>query len=552
MDEILTRIRKDLGENAVILHTRTYQRGGVLGLFKKTVIEVTATDSNTTGPAKRSRSSADGDRKSQLVDHASMVKRLAKQKKRALPQQTPMAQPPDRVEKPDRIDVVLPAKQKETPIGRSQSEAPILLKPPVAKPADSLPSNSVTGKGPNQNPPREKAKTTAPAKRAVDSSEQTKHHVARRFIAAPERGTKTEKRSNTRVLKTAETKPVTKRTAMKKSMSIPPKNGQVASATVTKEPTKTASSDANAAQTAQLSRELSSMKQMVSQVLQRQAGSQQTAMPKNLFKYYMTLIENEVAQDIADEICAKVRDELGSEKLKNSEAVRRSVLKHLTQHIPTADDSTSITRTVDGRPLTMALIGPTGVGKTTTVAKLAADFKLRHKRRVGLITTDTYRIAAVDQLRTYANIIGIPLKVALTPTEIASACHELRECDVILIDTAGRSPNDKTKIEEIRGFIDSASPHETHLVLSSTSSQTVCMKAIDQFGPVDFDRIIFTKLDEAVSFGVLVNVAQQVGKRLSFVTTGQEVPDHIETGRSDRLARLVIGESDVKERMQKA
>ena len=176
------------------------------------------------------------------------------------------------------------------------------------------------------------------------------------------------------------------------------------------------------------------------------------------------------------------------------------------------------------------------------MAKLAAAFKLRHARRVGLITTDTYRIAAVDQLRTYANIIGIPLKVVLTPEEMQQACQSLANCDVILIDTAGRSPNDASRLEEIRDFARAANPHEVHLVLSSTCSEQALTRAIERFSTVHTDRVIFTKTDEAVTLGVLINVMHKAGKELSFITTGQEVPDHIEAVSPDRLAALVLGE----------
>jgi len=180
--------------------------------------------------------------------------------------------------------------------------------------------------------------------------------------------------------------------------------------------------------------------------------------------------------------------------------------------------------------------------KTTTVAKLAATCKLRENRSVTLITTDTYRIGAVDQLRTYAEVIGIPLKVVMTPAEKVDALKAIGETDVVLIDTAGRSPNDVRKIEEINAFIQAASPHETHLVLSSTSSEQVLLRTIDRFADVPTNRVIFTKLDEAVHFGTIVNVMRRLGKRLSFITTGQEVPDHIERGEPSRIARLLLGE----------
>src|SRR5690606_35907242 len=122
----------------------------------------------------------------------------------------------------------------------------------------------------------------------------------------------------------------------------------------------------------------------------------------------------------------------------------------------------------------------------------------------------------------------------------SAACEALAACDVVLIDTAGRSQNNHGRIAELKEFLHAARPHETHLVLSSTASENVLTSTAEQFGVVNPNRLIFTKLDEAVSFGVLVNIIRRVNTRLSFVTTGQEVPDHIEPGHPERLARLIL------------
>ncbi|MHC4101762.1 MAG: flagellar biosynthesis protein FlhF [Planctomycetota bacterium] len=291
--------------------------------------------------------------------------------------------------------------------------------------------------------------------------------------------------------------------------------------------------------------ELSAIKTMVGQVLDRQvhAGSSgPPEMPQQLFDMYLELIGQDLSEQLADRIVKAVRQELHQEQWDDSQLVREALVRHLSELVPAAD-ATVPQRSPDDRPLTIALIGPTGVGKTTTLAKLAASFKLRQHRRVGLVTCDTYRIAAVDQLRTYANIIGLPLEIALTPVEMRQAVHALRGCEVVLIDTAGRGPNDRSRLDELRSCLAAVEPHEVHLVLSSTSSQRVLMREAEAFAVLGADRVVLTKLDEAVSFGVLINVMQAVGKKLSFVTTGQEVPDHLEVGRPRRLAELVLGAS---------
>ncbi len=146
-------------------------------------------------------------------------------------------------------------------------------------------------------------------------------------------------------------------------------------------------------------------------------------------------------------------------------------------------------------------MGPTGVGKTTTVAKLAANFKLARGVRVGLVTVDTYRIAAVEQLRTYAEIIDLPLAVVNSPIEMQRAIDELGAVDLIFIDTAGRSPRDEVKIRELGEFLLQARPDEVHLVLSAVADERSLRAAIERFAPVQIDRLILTKLDEADSLG---------------------------------------------------
>ncbi len=288
-------------------------------------------------------------------------------------------------------------------------------------------------------------------------------------------------------------------------------------------------------------RDIAAIKRMVGQVLKATGGLRHPSMPEALFDCYQRLLEAEVATELADELVGAVRDELDPSELADPAIVHQSVLRRLAAYIQTSTDSLRVARAPDGRPTTIALIGPTGVGKTTTIAKLAATYKLRHGKRVGLITGDTYRIAAVDQLRTYATIIGLPFKVVLTPAEMASACDALSENDIILIDTAGRSPRDSGRLDELHALVSAARPHQTHLVLSSTASHAALTEAARLFAPLGCDRVIFTKLDEAVNFGVLVNLIRQIDAKLSFVTTGQEVPDHIEPGNADRLARFVMG-----------
>ncbi|GIW73683.1 MAG: hypothetical protein KatS3mg103_0205 [Phycisphaerales bacterium] len=298
-------------------------------------------------------------------------------------------------------------------------------------------------------------------------------------------------------------------------------------------------SDALAMPAGTVEQELRSLRQMLGKVLHTQhAGVVSGAsMGGPLAELYAGLIEAEIERSLADQIVSQVRDGLSSEDLGDAQAVHALAVAALAERIPTTRGGRG--RSSEG-PLTIALVGPTGVGKTTTIAKLAATYKLRRQMRVGLITTDTFRIAAVEQLRTYASIISVPMRVVMSPAEMASACRAMADCDVVLIDTAGRSPRDGQRVEELSAYLAEARPRETHLVLSATAGSTALRRAASGFAAVRPDRVLFTKLDEAESLGVMVSLLHELGLPLSFVTTGQEVPDHIEPGRAERLARLVL------------
>jgi flagellar biosynthesis protein FlhF len=195
-----------------------------------------------------------------------------------------------------------------------------------------------------------------------------------------------------------------------------------------------------------------------------------------------------------------------------------------------------------GNPTTIAFVGPTGVGKTTTIAKLAAHFVLREKKPVGLVTLDTYRIAAVEQLRTYARIIDVPLEVALSPADLPAAVKRLSGASVILVDTAGRSQRDLMKMNDLKGFFGKKRPDQVHLVVSATAERTAIAEIIDKFGMYRPERILVTKVDELPGHGKLLDIATLSPHPVSYLTTGQDVPDDIETARPERLAALIAGE----------
>lgn len=244
-------------------------------------------------------------------------------------------------------------------------------------------------------------------------------------------------------------------------------------------------------------------------------------------------LDPRVADLIVDEI-SQLRLPTGYPDPSRARAVLRSQLTKLFLPSPPLDDRK--------RPRLIVLVGPTGVGKTTTIAKLAAKAKIHEHRRVGLITLDTFRIAAVDQLEKYAEIIGLPLIVATSPREVEIAVEELRakETDTVFIDTAGRSHRDELKMAELREFLTVLPEAEVHLVLSTTTHGKTILSIANRFSGLGFHRVILTKVDETISFGALVSSLISIGRPISFVTDGQNVPDDIVASDPERLADLVL------------
>jgi flagellar biosynthesis protein FlhF len=289
-----------------------------------------------------------------------------------------------------------------------------------------------------------------------------------------------------------------------------------------------------------LSQEISQLKAMVKDLVSATRRQRIPEVPEDLFDYYLQLIQNEVAEEIATDIVKTLQKQVRPEKFNEIPYVNEKIAEQIERFIPTAGP---IHRTKKSGPHVVALIGPTGVGKTTTIAKLAANLKLREKKNVGLITLDTYRIAAVDQLKRYADIIGAPLRVVAGSDDLRDALASMSDLEYVLIDTAGRSPNDTLKLNELRSVLEAAHPDEVHLVLSTTASQECVELAVNRFGEVRVDRIIFTKVDEAAHLGMVLNVVRKVNKGLSYITTGQDVPDDIEVGMGKRLAQLIMGKA---------
>lgn len=284
--------------------------------------------------------------------------------------------------------------------------------------------------------------------------------------------------------------------------------------------------------------ELASMRSVMEQICRRSAVQHPPSVCPELFDGYLRLVEAQVAEGLAKSLVERVQKDLAGAGAANPAAVRTHLHKVLSEVIRSGGPI----KLKPGRATTVALIGPTGVGKTTTVAKLAARFALLERKRVALVTNDTYRLAAVDQLYRYGELMRLPVREVSSPAKVRGVLDEFRDMDLVLIDTAGRSQRDDIKMNDLRLFLEAARPDETHLVLSSTSETNLLTSVVERFSQFKVDRVLLTKLDETVSLGVLLNVLLRVDKDLSYVTTGQAVPDDIEVGDGHKLASMLMGE----------
>ncbi|MCA9298652.1 MAG: flagellar biosynthesis protein FlhF [Phycisphaerales bacterium] len=513
MAEALAEVKKDLGKDAVILHTRTYKVGGVLGIGSQTMVEITASD---------------GTVPSRAPGHRTRTTRRVKGAPRSVPAVVPSDGEPN-------VDA---ARLYGEPARSRLDETPL------ADPRQPVMAGAVRTPGvvPRHRPSEaDHLDHDRQTPRAVE----THRPVARRGGGADDGAS-----FETTSFDPAAFDPASFDGGRGEGFR-PGLENLEPKATVLRAPPPEAKDLATRVRVApvddvareSLEDEIASIKRMVGHVLQNtrpKSSGAVGAMPDALFEEHLKLIDHDVEDGLADLLTGVVRDELTATELADRSVVRQTLLRVLADRLRVAGTGIAAGMQADGRPRTVALIGPTGVGKTTTVAKLAATLKLRHGHRVGLITCDTYRIAAVEQLRTYANIIGVPVKVAMGPEEVHAAAASLTDVDVVLVDTAGRSQRDRERLDELGIALRRLHPHETHMVLAANIGERVMRQAAERFSALEPSHVMLTKLDEAVTLGAIFNVLQDVGRPVSYVTTGQEVPDHIELAHADRLARLLL------------
>jgi len=531
MAEALEFVKSDLGADAVILHTRTFERGGFFGLGRRSVVEITAARSQDM-PRVDSRADpravrVEAKQRPAASATGGELHRMTAAARAYGIASTPIGEP--RANEPLDIE-----SEREKTRRLAQAMAISLEKQAAARASAAR----------NEEVVREVATRPAvPAPRDGPGREAAADGPARHFMLVPEVNPSggAVRLTAAVVRPPAELGDAPSASISPTHTSIPAARAVVETKDVTAEP------------------ELAEISEVVGRVLKRtpvdpiagvsRGGDCAVAAPApasrgrpaSIEAAHALLLEQEFAPELAERLIRELSRRFAEHHEPSNEAVRAALLERIAAILPTdLGDAFEVEAGRHGARR-IALVGPTGVGKTTTLAKIAAHLKLKRGLRVGIVAADTYRIAAVDQLRTYAEILDLPVEIASSPRDAARACESLRNVDVILIDTAGRSQNDHMKLSELKAFVASADPDETHLVLSATASMRTLAREAEAFGSVGVDRMILTKLDEAASFGALVTLVERLGKKLSFLTHGQEVPDHIEIARGRRLAALVLG-----------
>ncbi|MCR5756507.1 MAG: flagellar biosynthesis protein FlhF [Selenomonas sp.] len=296
------------------------------------------------------------------------------------------------------------------------------------------------------------------------------------------------------------------------------------------QPVMMASNPEDAEKIQKLEAELAQMKTLLTQVMSKDQPQDEVSLQEALRRQE---VDEEILKDMAAKIAAG--DMLMDSLDKRAQGV---VAGYLEDKMNFAE---GIKLNKHGVRI-VALIGATGVGKTTTLAKIAARFVLEKNIRAALITADTYRISAVEQLKTYSDIIGLPLEIVYSPDELKVAIHKHRDKDLILIDTAGRSQHNEYQMKELQEFLAVDSRIEKHLVMSATTKNRDVAEILQKFSVCDPGRVIFTKTDETSSLGMIVNLLADKDISLSFMTNGQSVPDDIVPATADKLAALLLRE----------
>ena len=548
MKDAMAQVKEELGDDAVILHTKKIKRGGILGYGAKEIFEVTAAlDEVPRRPPKK--------RAERLPTLAELQAKEAGEGKTAkssvpLPQGHAGASPaapnsPAMVQESAPVSTMAPVTAPLPPVQTQpmqqmvQKQKP-LLSQSAARSYKTAGTEAAIAEAEKQAyeaapvsaplpaprgepfvpafPPGETVEKPALSPPATESlSELPVRKVRRKKPTVPKRR-----------------KPHATNDSPRKSKREKPQDVSVSQEKVRQEDdsveSRPKSDEARQRETIEaLQNELAQMKAMLVQVVSKEKT------PEDEVTLQQALKQQEVEPDIIDDVVLQ----LPAESIladKDTPLALDSLTKYLADNVPMADGLELKSR----KRKIAALLGPTGVGKTTTLAKIAAQCVLEKGISTAFITADTYRISAVEQLKTYADILGLPIAIVYTPDELKEAIQKFRQKQLILIDTAGRSQHNRRQMAELKDFLAVNQNIEKYLVLSATTKNEDAKDIMDKFSVCKPDKVIFTKTDETKSLGVILNILRKKTMRLSYLTNGQSVPDDIVPAQAGKLAELFL------------
>jgi len=290
-----------------------------------------------------------------------------------------------------------------------------------------------------------------------------------------------------------------------------------------------------------LLQEMKQMKEMMQRLANAQTGTGSSeavedALPPAFEAIRKRLVERDVLPDLAATLVEEAQRSLEGTDVDAKEAgaaVKAKLVELLTRR--PIEQIRQDARIVH-------FVGPTGVGKTTTIAKLAAEQTLKYRKSIGLITSDTYRIAAIEQLRTYASILNVPLEVVFSALDLQKALDKMQDRDMILMDTAGRNFRNEMAVSELQSLLRTEERKDTFLVLSLSMKYSDMKAVTENFHRFGVEKVLFTKADETATLGSIVNLLYDYPLSLSYVTDGQNVPDDINVADANNLADELVGE----------
>ena len=541
MKEAVAAMRAELGSKAVILHSKKYKESGLLGLRTREVVEITAAVEDS--PEKLETKPVPVPQPANIA--------AAKYKQTPKPATVEKADlDEERVSPEDikKLQNVLKRVKENSPIEiESQSDSEILnateevrKSVKVEEPRKTLKEQRLERQ--QQRIRKNEQVTDIPPEKTVESpkfekistAEKTPSESLRRTEEKPqplnftqEQMEQFQKMMFAQFQKMqAEQNPPPQPSESPVAVAVPSKSESISASSETpSSPSESVSATVESAEQQrikQLEAEIAQMKSMLAEVLGKDSPKVSVSLREALQK-----------QDVSEEILNEMSDTSIDYK---SGAAKWTLSSYFSEHIKFAE---GIKLSRRGAKI-VALVGTTGVGKTTTLAKIAAKFVLEQGVGAALITADTYRISAVEQLKTYSDILGLPIEIVYTPQELALAIDRHKDKELILIDTAGRSQYSEAQMYELQEFLKANPRIEKHLVISASVKLNDAKEIVKKFSAVEPEKVIITKIDETANFGTVINLLRHENLPLSYLTTGQSVPDDIEVGNADSLANVLL------------